>query len=101
MHCKGNLKLRSHNTSYCLIEVVTKAGLTVVGNMCTNFFANDRRTGQIQHICQKCREITVIKIVFTWVNLNNDPSVGKIRSSLLSLVNTCCKQTKHENEMEQ
>ena len=30
MHCNVNLKLRSPNTSYCLIEVVTKAGLTVV-----------------------------------------------------------------------
>jgi hypothetical protein len=29
MHCAGKLKLRPHNTSYCLIEVVTKAGLTV------------------------------------------------------------------------
>jgi hypothetical protein len=29
MHCEGKLKLKSHNTSYCLIEVVTKAGLTV------------------------------------------------------------------------
>jgi hypothetical protein len=29
MHCKGNFKLRSHNTSYCLIEVVTNTGLTV------------------------------------------------------------------------
>ena len=25
---KGIKKIRSHNTSYCLIEVVTKAGLT-------------------------------------------------------------------------
>ena len=25
---KGNEKIRSHNISYCLIEVVTKAGLT-------------------------------------------------------------------------
>jgi hypothetical protein len=31
MHCEGKYKLRSHNTSYCLIEVVTKAGLTVYG----------------------------------------------------------------------
>ena len=30
MHCEGKLNLKSHNTSYCLIEVVTKAGLTVV-----------------------------------------------------------------------
>ena len=30
MHCEGKLKLRLHNTSYCSIEVVTKAGLTVV-----------------------------------------------------------------------
>ena len=30
MHCERKLKLRQHNTSYCLIEVVTKAGLTVV-----------------------------------------------------------------------
>jgi hypothetical protein len=26
MHYKGKLKLMSHNTTYCLIEVVTKAG---------------------------------------------------------------------------
>jgi len=31
MHCERKLKLRSCNTSYCLIEVVTKAGLTVQG----------------------------------------------------------------------
>ena len=24
MHCEGKLKLMSHNTSYCLIDVVTK-----------------------------------------------------------------------------
>ena len=29
MHCEGGVKLSSHNTSYCLIDVVTKAGLTV------------------------------------------------------------------------
>ena len=29
MYCERKLKLRSHNTSYCLIEVVTKAGLTI------------------------------------------------------------------------
>ena len=29
MHCERKLKSRSLNTSYCLIEVVTKAGLTV------------------------------------------------------------------------
>jgi len=29
MHCGGKLKLRSHNTSYCLIEVVIKAGVIV------------------------------------------------------------------------
>jgi hypothetical protein len=28
MQCEEKLKLRSQNTSYCLIEVVTKAGLT-------------------------------------------------------------------------
>ena len=28
MHCEGKLKLGSHNTMSCLIEVVTKAGLT-------------------------------------------------------------------------
>jgi hypothetical protein len=32
MKCtEWKLKLRSHNTLYCLIEVVTKAGLTVYG----------------------------------------------------------------------
>ena len=30
MHCEEKLKLRSHNTSYSLIEVVTKAGLSVL-----------------------------------------------------------------------
>jgi len=29
MDCEGKLKLWSNNTIYCLIEVVTKAGLTV------------------------------------------------------------------------
>ena len=29
MHLEGKLKWKSHNTSYCLIEVVTKAGITV------------------------------------------------------------------------
>jgi hypothetical protein len=29
MPYEGKLKLRSHSTCYCLIEVVTKAGLTV------------------------------------------------------------------------
>ena len=29
MHYEGKLKVRSHNTSYCELEVVTKAGLTV------------------------------------------------------------------------
>ena len=28
MYCGGKLKLRSHNTSYCLIEVVTNADFT-------------------------------------------------------------------------
>ena len=31
MYCEGKLKLRSHNRSYCLIDVITKAGLTVIG----------------------------------------------------------------------
>jgi hypothetical protein len=30
MHCEGKLKLTSHNTVYCSIEVVTIAGLTVL-----------------------------------------------------------------------
>jgi len=30
MHCEWNLKLRSHNASCCLTEVVTKAVLTVL-----------------------------------------------------------------------
>ena len=29
MHCEGKKIIRSHKTSYCLIEVVTKAGLIV------------------------------------------------------------------------
>jgi len=29
MQCGWKLKLSSYNTSYCLIQVVTKAGLTV------------------------------------------------------------------------
>jgi len=30
MYCEGKLELRSHNTRCCLIEVVTKAGFTVL-----------------------------------------------------------------------
>jgi len=30
MHCKGKLKFLSHNTNYYFMEVVTKAGLTVI-----------------------------------------------------------------------
>jgi hypothetical protein len=30
MPCEGKWKLRWHNTSYCLIEVVTKAAFTVL-----------------------------------------------------------------------
>jgi hypothetical protein len=33
MHSEGENKLRSHNTSHCLIEVVPKAGLTVYKNV--------------------------------------------------------------------
>ena len=29
MHCKGKLKLKSHNRGYCLVEVASKTGLTV------------------------------------------------------------------------
>jgi hypothetical protein len=36
MHCEGKLKLRSHNTSYCLIGVVTKAGSTVFSDKLCN-----------------------------------------------------------------
>ena len=35
---KGNKKLRSYNTSYCLIEVVTKAGLTVLASIHSEHF---------------------------------------------------------------
>jgi len=34
MYWEGKLKLKSHNTSYCLIEVVTKVGLTVFHSIC-------------------------------------------------------------------
>jgi hypothetical protein len=42
MYCEGKLKLKSHYTNYWLIEVVTKAGMTVsvniiISNNC-NFF---------------------------------------------------------------
>jgi len=30
MHSEGKIKLMLHNTSYCLIDVVTKAGLPVL-----------------------------------------------------------------------
>jgi len=48
MHCEEKLKLRSHNTSYCLIEVVNKAGLTVQWklsktNLLTTYFCVQNR----------------------------------------------------------
>ena len=34
MHCEWELRLRSYTTSYCLIEVVTKAGFTDSWSWC-------------------------------------------------------------------
>jgi hypothetical protein len=51
---KGNKKLRSHNTSYCLIEVVTKAGLNdiVTGEITStlrsfSIWHNNRQTDRL------------------------------------------------------
>ena len=49
MHCEGKLELRSHNTSYCWIEVVTKADLTVL----TIF---DKATTSLEHLIKTNRE---------------------------------------------
>ena len=53
MHCEGKLKLRSHNISYCLIEVVTKAGLTVYKNkgfyLIPNHFKFNGKNNTLQH----------------------------------------------------
>ena len=37
MHCQWKLKLRSRNTCYCLIEVVTRADLAVQVYLILNF----------------------------------------------------------------
>jgi hypothetical protein len=46
MQCEGQLKSRLHNTSYCLIEVVTKAGLTVLC-LCTSIYITTTCCGRI------------------------------------------------------
>ena len=53
IHYKGNLKLRSQNTSYCLIEVVTEAGLTVAEKLLT-FWHLATFTSYLKN-CNTCR----------------------------------------------
>jgi hypothetical protein len=63
MHCEGKLKFRSHNTSYCLIEMVTKADLTVhqfiwvVVCLSKTFLIKIRRTCRID-VCEVLRLAT-------------------------------------------
>ena len=46
MHCEEKLKLRSHSTSCCLTEVVTKTGLTRYG--VNNVFNNVSQFSKIE-----------------------------------------------------
>jgi hypothetical protein len=55
MHCEGELKLRSHNTSYCLIEVVTNAGVSVSFNIC-----------MLQHFLCKVEDYDIPRILVTY-----------------------------------
>ena len=40
MHCERKLKLRLHNTSYCLIEVVTKYRFDCICKYCSVIVQN-------------------------------------------------------------
>ena len=55
MHCEGELKLTSHNTSYCLIEVVTNAGVSVSFNIC-----------MLQHFLCKVEDYDIPRILVTY-----------------------------------
>ena len=64
MHYEGQYKLRSHNTSYCLSEVVTKSGLTVSAflfycvDLCTIFTTTYRlQITSTEHILQKMKNV--------------------------------------------
>ena len=60
MHCEGKSKLRSHTTSYCLIEVVTKANLTTLylsyaknSMICLNLYIKMRKECRCQFTVHK------------------------------------------------
>ena len=55
MHRDRKLKLRSHNTSYCLIEVVTNAGVSVSFNIC-----------MLQHFLCKVEDYDIPRILVTY-----------------------------------
>ena len=65
MHCEGKLKLRSHNTSYCFIEVITLAGLTVV-----NYFGGPNRFAASE-FHTKCPNLD--NVLWWWPSRISDP----------------------------
>jgi hypothetical protein len=51
MQCEGKLKLRSHTTSYCLTEVVTKAGLTLHFYLTVLVLSRNDVFERLKHLC--------------------------------------------------
>ena len=70
MHSKGKQKVRSHNTSYCLIEVVTKAGQTVC--KCIFPYRHYTTTSSFPCIRYKCAPTISTDIIRVWFIVFND-----------------------------
>ena len=75
MHCEGKFKLRSHNKSYCLIEVATKAGLTAYPSIATFLL----------YICNR----NITHILTAHFMLNNKQSINQLIKTLTEILFLC------------
>ena len=71
MHCEGNLELRSHNASYCLMKVVTKGVLTVMLYTFSLFFSGKKRLRSPGINVEDCSNNRYQPFIFT-TNGNSD-----------------------------
>ena len=71
MNCTANVKkIRSHTTGYCLIEVVTKAGLTLI-DLFTTFGC---LVEVLEHLSLSCLTLLLAKLV-RYIHLQDNKNV--------------------------
>jgi hypothetical protein len=72
MHCEGKYKLRLHNTSYCLIEVVTKYSSFLIICRYLNLVENQRtivyklENSQVVTTLKFCKDYGEIYMLFSY-----------------------------------